>query len=581
MMSAVQTESFVGRYRPLLELGRGGMARVYLAESLGSGLLRKLVVLKVLNQELASDPEMRQAFVREAEISARLNHPNIVNVHEVFEQGHTAVMVMQYLEGMALSEILSRLQGAIPLKLHLNILCQVLDALHYFHELRDANGEPLECVHRDVSPHNVMVLHEGGIKVVDFGVAKVRAQSDNHTRTGVIKGKVAYMPPEQLLSCGTVDRRADLYSVGVMLWEAVAGRRMWRGMDASARMRAIVRGEIPDIREAAPGVSDTLAKIVDRALAHAPDGRYATAEEMQIDLEQVAFTEGGHSPPREIAEFMRANFGDERREKQRAVEKAVGDRDYSLADATWTMTDPPTSVTNRSAVQPSPPAPSVVVSTSRPWRKALVAAAVVAGVCSAVGATMIWGANQPQMTAGQLATTASAPVKLRVQSEPAGADVYLGGIRVGVTPFEHTRPASGDELNVELRASGRVAQSKVIRLNEDMALNFTLPPEVQDAPAGSEVARSRDEQAEGAEVESPARAAPQPDEQARKAALLIKRRPPVRPAEAAREKPASEPAKGDVASPTPAAASTNSPDSCNPPYRLDPGGVKVFKPHCF
>src|SRR4051812_18227746 len=109
-MALVQTDSFLGRYRPLLELGRGGMARVYLAESLGSGSLRKLVVLKVLNQELAADPEMRHAFVREAEISARLNHPNIVNVHEVFEQGATAVMVMQHLEGLTLSEIMSRLK---------------------------------------------------------------------------------------------------------------------------------------------------------------------------------------------------------------------------------------------------------------------------------------------------------------------------------------------------------------------------------------------------------------------------------------------------------------------------------------
>jgi eukaryotic-like serine/threonine-protein kinase len=557
------------------------MARVYLAESVGSGLLRKLVVLKVLNQELASDPEMRQAFVREAEISARLNHPNIVNVHEVFEQGNTAVMVMHYLEGMALSDILSRLQGAIPLKLHLNILCQVLDALHYFHELRDANGDPLECVHRDVSPHNVMVLHEGGIKVVDFGVAKVRAQSENHTRTGVIKGKVAYMPPEQLLACGSVDRRADLYSVGVMLWEAVAGRRMWRGMDASARMRAIIRGEIPDIRKAAPGVSDTLARIIERALDHAPDGRYATAEEMQIDLEQVALTEGGHSSPREIAEFMRANFGEERREKQRTIEKAVGDRDFTLADATWSVSDSPTAMTDKSFMHPALPAPSVAIVTSRPWRKTAIAAALVAGIGLTAGALTMWGPTQPQATAGQLANGATGPVTLRIESEPAGADVFLGGVHAGVTPLVQTRAASTDDLNVEVRASGRIAQSKVVRLQDDIALAFALQPEIQNAAPDSEATRSHEAaNAEPAAI-APRTASPA-EEQERRQALTRGRRPVARQAEpAAREKPTGDTQKAESPATPAASSAANSPDSCNPPYRLDPGGVKVFKPHCF
>ena len=582
MMSAVHTDFFTSRYRPLLELGRGGMARVYLAESIGSGLLRKLVVLKVLNQDLASDPEMRKAFVREAEISAQLNHPNIVNVHEVFEQGQTAVMVMQHLDGMALSEILSRLHGALPLKLHLNILCQVLDALHYFHELKDANGDPLECVHRDVSPHNVMVLHEGGIKVVDFGVAKVKAQTENQTRTGVIKGKVAYMPPEQLLACGSVDRRADLYSVGVMLWEAAAGRRMWRGMDASARMRAIVRGEIPDIRQAAPGVSDALAQIIGRALAHTPDARYATAEEMQIELEQVAFTEGGHSPPREIAEFMRANFGDERREKQRAIEKAVGDRDFSLADATWSTTDPPTGVSHRSSVQAAMPAPSVVVVPRRGWRKPLVGVALVAAACLAGGAFMMAGRSQPNAVAVQPGDGARAPVTLRVESDPAGAEVYLEGVKVGVTPLVQTRSPSADESSVELRASGRVTQSKIVRLQDDVALNFTLQPEAAK-PLGSDEAAASPEESTTDEDESAARAAPQASGQDKRQANVRARRPPARPADPPREKPSAESTpKAEGAAPAAPAAKADAPaDGCDPPYRLDPGGVKVFKPQCF
>lgn len=562
------------------------MARVYLAESLNSGLLRKLVVLKVLNQELAADPEMREAFIREAEISARLNHPNIVNVHEVFEQGNTPVMVMQYLEGMALSDVISRLQGQIPLKLYLNILCQVLDALHYFHELKGPNGEPLECVHRDVSPHNVMVLHEGGIKVVDFGVAKVRAQSDSHTRTGVIKGKVAYMPPEQLLSCATVDRRADIYSVGVMLWEAVAGRRMWRGMDSSSRLRAIVRGEVPDIREAAPGVSDAIVKIIKRALAPTPDGRYATAEEMQIELEQVTLTEGGYSLPRELAEFMRVHFGEERREKQRAIEKAIKDPDHSVADVSWSASEvaksgiaaKPTLPAESSTPEGSASAlsaPEVVVTPPQRSRRALVGAALAALLCVGAGAMLLSDPAHPQASEEQQAQASESSVMLRVASDPPGAEVYLDGVKLGVTPLVQPRPASAQDSTLELRAEGRVTQSKVVRLEADVTLDVALPKEgsVAERAASHETAAESDqERATSAEAKA--------DEQ--RQALSRQRRPPPRPVSAARTKGGGETATPEATAPASAAAKEAAPaDNCDPPYRLDPGGVKVFKPHCF
>lgn len=577
MMAAVHTDSFVSRYRPLLELGRGGMARVYLAESLAPGMLRKLVVLKVLNQDLASDADMRQSFIREATISARLDHPSIVNVYEVFEQGHTPVMVMQHLDGMALSEVLSRLKGALPLKLHLNILCQVLDALHYFHELRDSEGNSLECVHRDVSPDNVMVLHEGGIKVVDFGVAKVREQSENHTRAGIIKGKVAYMPPEQLLACASVDRRADIYSVGVMLWEAAAGRRMWRGMDASARMRAIVRGEIPDIKQVAPGVSDALVKIINRALAHTPDGRYATAEEMQIELEQVALTEGGRSLQRELSEFMRTHFGNERREKQRAIEKAVGDRDFTLVDATWN-TDAPSGLNERSAIQAAPPAPSVVVPSPR-FRKPIVAATLVAALCLVVGAVTLSESTAPQVSGDQTASTTPAPVTLRVESDQAGAEVYLDGVKLGVTPLVQTRPASAQAATIELRASSGVTQSKTVSLHDNVALNFKL----QGAAPAAESEDAEDSSASAPKEEESSKAAPSVTPQAeqdRRQPLARGRRPVARPAEAPRDKPSAEPTLAAPPAPAPAKAESPS-DGCDPPYRLDPNGVKIFKQHCF
>ncbi len=524
MQAAAQHDSFVPRYRPLLELGRGGMARVYLAESMASGL-RKLVVLKVLNQELASDPEMRDAFIREAEISARLNHPGIVNVYEVFEQGSTAVMVMQHLDGMALSEITSRLSGKVPLKLHLHVLCQLLDALHYFHELKTASGVSLDCVHRDVSPHNVMVLHEGGVKVVDFGIAKVRSQSENHTRTGVIKGKVSYMPPEQLLSCATVDRRADIYSVGVMLWEAVACRRMWRGMDSMARMRAIVRGEIPSIREAAPGVSDALAKIIERALAPTPEGRFATAEEMQIELEQVAHTEGGYSLPRELAAFMRENFGDERRERQRAIEKAIEEPEVSGLQTSWSTAASASGVAERAALHDAPamlvaPENDVALSPEHPRRRAL-RALVVGGACIIALGLALWSPKAPPENGG----------------EARGS--------VNVPPIE---------------SSGAPATQ--------------APPPKPAAKLKTQEAKS----AQPRSAEHDAAVALGADEQDARTVSARPRRQPARAPNPPRAKPNDEAASAPA---LPAATKPEPPADCDPPYRLDPGGVKVFKPQCF
>lgn len=512
------------------------MARVYLAESVASGL-NKLVVLKVLNQDLASDPEMRDAFIREAEISARLNHSNIVNVYEVFEQGSTAVMVMQHLDGMALSEITSRLNGQIPLKLHLHILCQMLDALHYFHELKAANGDSLGCVHRDVSPHNVMVLHEGGIKVVDFGVAKVRTESEHHTRTGVIKGKVTYMAPEQLLACASVDRRADIYSTGVMLWEAVASRRMWRGMDSMARIRAIVRGEVPSIREVAPGVSDALAKIIERALAQTPEGRFATAEEMQIELEQIAHTEGSsYSVPRELTEFMRVNFGEDRREKQRAIDKAIGEPEHSIPDALWSSGIPILSgIAEKPAVEAANMSAGAVptANVSIPQmllRKPLLGVALLAVLlCLVVWVGSSLMSASPQADQGEGAAAPGDPTTLTVQSSPVGAVVHE--VKQHVTPASPTR--------------------------------HTPAQDSKAAPERDVGVRSNVEEQELRQTSSRQRRT-----QAR----------PVAPAPGKSVADATE-TTTSTAGAVPKAESIA--DSCNPPYRLDPGGVKVFKPQCF
>src|SRR4051812_11666369 len=314
-------------YRQLFELGRGGMAKVYLAESLASGI-RKLVVLKVLNPELSANAEMRALFRREAELAAQMNHPNVVQVMEVVEYRESPFIVMEYLDGAPLSTIVKRAGQQLSLALHLQILCQVLRGLHHFHELRALDGTPLNGVHRDVSPQNIMVLHDGPVKVLDFGIAKISATDVQATRSGIIKGRIQYMPPEQILGAASIDRRADLFALGVMLWEAVARRRMWEGKSEVELFRALATGVLPNLREFAPGTPESILRLVQRATDVDPDKRFASALEMRAAIEEASAKEGLLTRPHELALFMASHFGETRQEEQSQIKAALrGEQD--------------------------------------------------------------------------------------------------------------------------------------------------------------------------------------------------------------------------------------------------------------
>jgi len=297
------------------------MARVYLAESLASGI-QKLVVLKILNHELARDAAMRAAFLREAVISGRMNHPNVVQVHEVLEHRSTDVIVMEYVDGFALSRIAQEKKEFLTVRLHLSIVVQMLAGLHYFHELTDLDGHALNGVHRDVSPHNVLVSHDGPAKVADFGIAKISAPVQFATQTGLVKGKIQYMAPEQLMG-DEVDRRADIFSAGVLLWEAVAERRMWLGRDARDVSRALTKGDVPRLADVAPAAPKGLVAVATRATAANPKDRYRSALEMLEEAERAMAESVGVASPREVSEFMSRAFGELRLIQGRSVNHAL------------------------------------------------------------------------------------------------------------------------------------------------------------------------------------------------------------------------------------------------------------------
>jgi serine/threonine-protein kinase len=312
------------KYRPILEIGSGGMSRVYLAIASGPARVQKFHVIKRLLPTLAEDPEFLNMFLEEARLSARLNHPNVVQINEVGFDGEHYFMAMEYLEGQSLDAVVrwASRRGGLPFGMYGRVLVEAAQGLHYAHELCDYDGRPLGVVHRDVSPHNVFVTYQGEVKVLDFGVAKA-ADSAQHTRTGMLKGKVEYMAPERFVKGFVADRRVDVFALGVMLWQAVARRRLWEGLSHVEVFRRLSMGEVPSLRAAVPDAPEALAGLCERALAADPSARIATAADFAEELEAYLVASGQEVRARALAAYVSEAFTERRAQARAAIEAAV------------------------------------------------------------------------------------------------------------------------------------------------------------------------------------------------------------------------------------------------------------------
>jgi serine/threonine protein kinase/ABC-type branched-subunit amino acid transport system substrate-binding protein len=315
---------FAGKYRLMAEIARGGMADVFLAvtETTGVGPFQKLVVIKVLRHGVTQDDEdVVRMFLDEARLAARLSHPNVVQTNEVGQEGGRYYLVMEYLEGQSLERILRHpsARDRFTPSMRLHVLTGVLTGLQYAHDLRDYDGTPLGVVHRDVSPSNIFVTYEGHTKLVDFGIAKARDAS-HETRFGMLKGKTRYMAPEQLNPSLEIDSRADLYSVGVVLWEMLSGVRMWKGVPPVDVLRRLSQGDVPSLASVAPDVPEELQRICQRALSPTRDQRYPTAAALEADLQGYLETHAPRVTGRDIGRELQAMFATDRAKLQSAVE---------------------------------------------------------------------------------------------------------------------------------------------------------------------------------------------------------------------------------------------------------------------
>ena len=279
-----------GRYEALHRIASGGMASVYLGRTRGPGGFERLVALKVMHDHIRHDPAFSAMFLDEARLAARIRHPNVVPTLDVAEDGR--YIVMEYVEGASLHAILSRLRKrgeTIPLPIALRIFVDALSGLHAAHELADAAGKPLNIVHRDVSPHNILVGVDGTSRITDFGIAHAEARITS-TRGGEIKGKLPYMAPEQLQD-EDLDRRTDVYAAGCVLWEVLVGERLFRGGSEAAVACAILAGAERSPRQAGADVPASLDAACMQALG-SRQSRFLTALAFSEAVERAADVSG-------------------------------------------------------------------------------------------------------------------------------------------------------------------------------------------------------------------------------------------------------------------------------------------------
>lgn len=290
----------VGRYSIHAEIAHGGMATVHLGRLMGPVGFSRTVAVKRLHSIFARDPEFVAMFMDEARLAARVQHPNVVSIIDVVADSGELLLVMDYVQGESLSRLLraQRNQGSfLEQRIAVKILTELLSGLHAAHEARNERGIPLGIVHRDVSPQNVLVGVDGVAHLIDFGVAKAAGRVQN-TRDGQLKGKLAYMAPEQIRNTG-VDRRTDVYAAAAVLWEALTGRRLFTGDEANL-MYAVLTVPIAAPSTVNPSVSPQLDAVVMKGLQKNPAKRYATALEMADALEAATAL----ASSREVAKWM-------------------------------------------------------------------------------------------------------------------------------------------------------------------------------------------------------------------------------------------------------------------------------------
>ena len=303
--------TYFGRFGILGRIAFGGMAEIFLArEEAQAGASRLLVVKRIL-PHVADDENFTKMFLDEARLAMQLSHPNICHIYEFGQLEGAYFIAMEWINGVQLGKLIrrARSEGGLPPQVAVRVISRIAEALHYAHRAKDQLGRPLGIVHRDVSPHNIMVSYDGNVKLLDFGIAKA-ASHNTKTQAGVIKGKFSYMSPQQCLG-QSIDGRADVFALGVVLWESLTGKPLYHRKTEYETMRAVIEEAAPPLQSVREGLPPRLNEIVQKALAKSENDRYPTAGALQEDLERWLSEEHHVVNAAKIGEYMEQLYEDE------------------------------------------------------------------------------------------------------------------------------------------------------------------------------------------------------------------------------------------------------------------------------
>jgi serine/threonine-protein kinase len=480
-MESLPAQETIGKFQLLAELGHGAMADVFLAVARGPAGFSKLQVLKVLRGTHADVPEVLALFLDEARLAARLNHPNVVQTSEVCHEGDHVYLVMEYLEGQPLTRVTrrARRQGGLPLGMHLRVLADALAGLHHAHELTDFDGTPLQVVHRCVSPDNLFLAYGGQIKVVDFGIAKA-ATASVETQGGTLKGRVSYMAPEQAMSL-PVDRRADLFAVGILLWEAATGEKFWGDRSEIQILHHLSKGELPQVRAIPEHFPAALRPICLKALAVDPAQRHATAAEFQADLERVLQAEAHAVSARDVGEKVAELFADKRAEMREMIEQQLNglrltDRGGSLhrpapslfRDSSTASHERRSSHTMRPVEGDRPPSSSTV----------LAVGAMAGGflVLLVMAIRALTSPVEMRTTSARVTPRPASELSASLRASPADARLFLDDVALSHNPFEGKLPRDGATHRLLVTAPNHEPHAELLTFTGDVSREIQLLP---------------------------------------------------------------------------------------------------------
>ncbi len=476
-----------GRYQLIRKLAAGGMGQVLLAKK-GQDDFEKLVVIKRILPHLVEDEEFFNMFKDEAKITMRLDHPNIARINEFGVEAGIHYIEMEYVAGEDLRRIEKRaaqLGSGIPIGVVLRVIADAAAGLDFAHKARDQKGEALQLVHRDVSPQNVLVAFDGSVKLIDFGVAKAAGRAQ-HTATGILKGKFPYMSPEQAIG-EEIDARSDIFALGIILWEQLTGKRLFKAENDMATQRLVINCQVPLPSSVEKSSPVDLDPVVMKALAKNPADRYPDAASMRMALEDFALSHGIAASNAHLAAFMK-NLYQERIAREadpRALEEDSGLTDLDagglrLNSQSNTVADRGSSA-SRSALGTFAGAP--------PKGSPAYGAVVAIGICALIGIGLVafWPKKPaevmvvpPPVTVVRPAEGLKPPVdepkplKLHIASEPPNAALELGGLPVGTTPHDASIDRAKLPVALKVSAEGYEPQQLMVTAESGSSLNVTL-----------------------------------------------------------------------------------------------------------